>query len=226
MTRAQRQEIARSKAAGILGGDRFSVITEGIDNIEPVNFIYIDRHGSQQEVREVHPHSFFETPADPDWFGSVLLWGTHRVHRTREQFRVERISAVILFSRWHMAIWYTTQHLGFSGEFTAAQFRSVANFFRARNLYNDSQVADLLDEAADFAAALAAISSETFPIPPIHPAPVPPVVPEPTYVHPVDIWIPPISPAPSVDPFHVYSMLNSLIDPSNSRAWWRGEIRV
>ena len=91
MRLAERQKIAREKARAIMGDELFAVIYAAINSGAPVKFFYTDRYGVKKEYVGEYPLSFFETPQDADWPGSVLLWSWHELHSKKEQYRVERI---------------------------------------------------------------------------------------------------------------------------------------
>ena len=91
MRLAERQKIAREKARAIMGADIFAVIDVAILSGAPLKLTYTDRYGVKKKYSGVHPLSFFETPQDADWPGSVLLWTWHELHSKKEQYRVERI---------------------------------------------------------------------------------------------------------------------------------------
>lgn len=92
MRRAERQKLAAEKAEVIMHPGTYAVIARAIASLTSISFVYTDRRGVQKEYFDEYPHSFFETPRDEDWSGSVLLWSYHSVHRVKEQYRVERIS--------------------------------------------------------------------------------------------------------------------------------------
>lgn len=72
--------------------DTYAVISFGIASKTAVSFVYTNRYGVKKGYFDEHPHSFFETPKDEDWPGSILLWSYHSPHNGKEQYRVERIS--------------------------------------------------------------------------------------------------------------------------------------
>jgi|GEM_PF-4341412 len=95
MRLAERQRLAAKKAQAIMHPDIYAVISSAIASGAVVSFVYTNRYGVKKEYLDERPHSFFETPRDADWPGSVLLWSYHSVHGTKEQYRVERISGAL-----------------------------------------------------------------------------------------------------------------------------------
>lgn len=92
MRRAERQKLAAQKAKAIMHPDIYTVISFAIASKTAISFVYTNRYGVRKGYIDERPHSFFETPRDEDWPGSVLLWSYHSTHEGREQYRVERIS--------------------------------------------------------------------------------------------------------------------------------------
>ncbi len=97
MRLAGRQKIAAEKAAAIMGAETFAAISAAMLSGAPLKLSYTDRYGVKKKYSGVHPLSFFETPQDADWPGSVLLWAWHELHSKKEQYRVERILSAKIF---------------------------------------------------------------------------------------------------------------------------------